>query len=104
MTGKHGGARRGAGRPQGKVSATKILIAEAAQEHAADALSVLLSIAQDPEAAAAARVSAANHILDRGYGKPIAPQEHKILGNLADAFKEAGIVPQSMPIATARRG
>ena len=63
-------------------------------------LDVLVQIAKDTEQPASARVSAANAVIERGYGKPIAPQEHKILGNLADAFKEAGIVPQSMPIAT----
>jgi hypothetical protein len=64
-----GGARTGAGRPKGKVSEAKRTIAEAARGQAEAALKVLIDVAKDSDAPAAARVSAANAILDRGYGK-----------------------------------
>ena len=100
MAGNHGGARAGAGRPRGKVSAAKLLVAEAAREHAEDALSVLVAIAKDPEAPASARVSAANHILDRGYGKPVAPQEAEATDRLAQAIMEINRRGSAAPIAT----
>jgi hypothetical protein len=71
-----GGARTGAGRPKGKVSEAKRTIAEAARGQAEAALKVLIDVAKDSDAPAAARVSAANAILDRGYGKPVAQFEH----------------------------
>ena len=63
-----GGKREGAGRPKGKVSQAKRDIAEMAREHGAQALAVLFEIATKGDADAA-RVSAANALLDRGYGK-----------------------------------
>lgn len=41
-----------------------------AREHTAEAFKTLLDVCQDTEAPPAARVAAAAHILDRGYGKP----------------------------------
>lgn len=68
----HGGKRPGAGRKPGLVSPAKQDLIQAAKEHAQQALDVLVEIAKDVTQPAAARVSAANGILDRGYGK--APQ------------------------------
>ncbi|MFC0246418.1 hypothetical protein ACFOLL_04445 [Falsochrobactrum ovis] len=76
MTRKHGGARPGAGRKKGKVSQAKRELAEMAKEHAEQALQVLVNIALSGESEAA-RVSAANAILDRGYGKPMQGVDHK---------------------------
>lgn len=45
-------------------------VKEAAREYTADAISVLASIMRSDEQPAAARVSAASAILDRGHGKP----------------------------------
>jgi Family of unknown function (DUF5681) len=45
-------------------------VREAARELTLDALDTLASIMRDPKAPAAARVSAAQALLDRGYGKP----------------------------------
>ena len=45
-------------------------VADAARERTQDAIDVLAAIMKDPKAPAAARVSAAQAILDRGYGKP----------------------------------
>lgn len=66
-----GGARKGAGRPKGKVSQAKRTIAEMAKEHGEKALSVLVEVATDLETPPQARVAAANALLDRGYGKPM---------------------------------
>jgi hypothetical protein len=74
--GQRGGARPGAGRKPGAVTPAKRAIAEAAKEHAEAALTVLVTIAKDAKSPAAARVSAANAILDRGYGKPVQAVEH----------------------------
>lgn len=67
---QHGGRRPGAGRKPGRVSAAKRDIAERAKTHGDAALNALVSIMGDDEAPHSARVSAANAILDRGYGKP----------------------------------
>ena len=40
------------------------------REHSAEAIQTLVSIMNNPKFAPAARVSAANALLDRGYGKP----------------------------------
>lgn len=64
-----GGKREGAGRPQGAVNQTTVQLRELARQHAGDMLTVLLQIAKAGESEAA-RVSAANALLDRGYGKP----------------------------------
>lgn len=71
MANGHGGRRPGAGRKRGYVSQAKRDIAERAKEHGDAALGVLVKIAKDEQQPAAARVSAANAILDRGYGKPM---------------------------------
>ena len=47
---------------------------ELARQHTAAAVETLVSIMTDPKSAPAARVSAANALLDRGHGKP--PQFH----------------------------
>jgi len=45
-------------------------VKELAREHTGKAVETLVSIMSDPKAPPAARVSAANALLDRGYGKP----------------------------------
>src|SRR6476660_3529917 len=45
-------------------------VKELAREHTGEAIETLVSIMTNPKAAPAARVSAANSLLDRGYGKP----------------------------------
>lgn len=70
---QRGGKRSGAGRPQGRRNratvAHKLTLEELARSHTEVALGVLVEIAQRGQSEAA-RVSAANAILDRGYGKP----------------------------------
>lgn len=68
-SGKHGGPRPNSGRPKGKQSAP---LREIARQHMETAVATLLDVLRDNDAPASARVSAANSILDRGYGK--APQ------------------------------
>ena len=102
-----GGARPGAGRPKGKVSAAKLAIAEAAQEHAHDALLMLVEIAKDATAPASARVSAANSIIERAYGRPIAPLQHGATDGftqfLAEISRQGSAVPVAAVSGKARR-
>lgn len=51
-------------------------ISALARQYTEQALLTLAEIASDVEAPHAARVSACNHILDRGYGKPSQQLEH----------------------------
>ena len=57
------------GRPK-HVLADGRSVADLAREHTADALAVLIEVMENPTAAEAARVSAANSVLDRGWGRP----------------------------------
>jgi hypothetical protein len=45
-------------------------VQDLARQHTTDAVETLASIMRDKNAVPAARVAAANAILDRGYGKP----------------------------------
>lgn len=67
---QHGGKRAGAGRKPGKVSQAKRDLMAKAKDHVDAALNTLLEIATGGESESA-RVSAANAILDRAYGKPV---------------------------------
>ena len=73
MANGRGGSRPGAGRPKGaKSRATKqakAQLSELAKAYAPEALDMLAQVMRSGESEAA-RVSAANSILDRGYGKP----------------------------------
>lgn len=76
---ERGGKRAGAGRPKGaKDKLTReagATIGELARRHTAAALKTLVEVATQGDSDAA-RVSAANAILDRGYGKASQPLEH----------------------------
>jgi hypothetical protein len=67
--GSVGGARPGAGRPKGSLNKATADIKAAAQAYTEDALATLAQIMKAGESEAA-RVAAANSILDRGFGKP----------------------------------
>lgn len=71
----HGGRRHGSGRKKGLVAETKRTLAESAREYGQRMLQVLTEIAEDPEQPASSRVSAANHVLERGYGKAVSVEE-----------------------------
>jgi Family of unknown function (DUF5681) len=57
-------------------------VKELARAHTHKAIETLVSIMGNPKAAPAARVSAANALLDRGYGKP--PQH--VTGEVAASY------------------
>jgi Family of unknown function (DUF5681) len=57
-------------------------VKELARTHTGAAIETLVSIMSNPKAAPAARVSAANSLLDRGYGKPA---QH-ITGDVATSY------------------
>ncbi len=65
-----GGARPGAGRRKGTPNKATVIVKDAAQAFTEDALSTLAGIMKDGTQPAAARVAAANALLDRGHGKP----------------------------------
>lgn len=78
-------AKRPVGRPKGitaKVLGRTQTLRELAQVYAPEALNVLARIAMDEDAPAAARVTAADKLLDRGYGR--AAQADPAAGDTAD--------------------
>lgn len=114
MASKRGGKRPGAGRTKGLLNRAtkehKATLSDLARAHTAVALKALVSIATKGESESA-RVSAANALLDRAYGKPRQSVEHSgtvgtydltkvsnddlarleaILGPLADAGGDQG--------------
>ena len=65
--------KRGRGRPRGvspKVAGRNRTLREIAGMYGEEAVNVLARVAMDEDAPHAARVSAANALLDRAYGKP----------------------------------
>ena len=72
---QRGGMRPGAGRKPGKIGEAKRALAEMAKDHAPKALQTLAEIAATGQSEAA-RVSAANALLDRAYGRPPQSVEH----------------------------
>jgi len=73
-----GGYRSGAGRPTGSLNKTTSeqsqRLSELAKDYTHDALLTLVDVAKNGRSDAA-RVSAANALLDRGYGKPAVKEE-----------------------------
>ena len=67
---QNGGKREGAGRKQGSINKVKLELRAAAREHTQAALDTLVEIMSDTMSPHAARISAANILLDRGHGKP----------------------------------
>ena len=76
------------GNPGGRTK--KIVEVESlVREHTVDAIKALASIVNDEKATPAARVTAANVLLDRGWGKPLTQVQHSgtisSLGAVLDA-------------------
>ena len=73
-----GGYREGAGRPSGSTNKSSPeqsqRLSELAKTYTEEALETLVDVAKNGRSEAA-RVSAANALLDRGYGKPAAKEE-----------------------------
>jgi hypothetical protein len=69
-----GGRREGAGRPPGSPNALtsmqKRSLSDIAGDHTIEAVETLVAIMSDVNVSAAARVSAAIAVLDRGHGRP----------------------------------
>lgn len=68
--GARGGARPGAGRKRGQPNKLTADVKALASQYGAQAIEALADIATGGDQPAAARVAAANALLDRGYGKP----------------------------------
>ena len=70
-----------------------------ARDHTAKALQALVGTLHDPTATAAAKVSAAIAVLDRGWGKPTERHEHVSLNAVAelsdDELRNAGRLRQT---------
>ena len=77
----HGGFREGAGRPSGSTNKSSPeqsqRLSELAKTYTDEALQTLVDVARNGRTDAA-RVSAANALLDRAYGKPAMKQESEI--------------------------
>jgi hypothetical protein len=94
-----GGAREGAGRPPGSQSKATIEVKEAAAVYSADAVATLAKIMTDGRQPAAARVSAANAILDRAHGKPkqAIDLDAGMIGALTVTYVTAPSAPSAPP-------
>lgn len=68
--GRKPGTPKTGGRVKGVPNKATASIRDAAREYTAEALLTLAEVMRDAEAPPPARVSAANALLDRGYGKP----------------------------------
>ena len=77
-----GGFRQGAGRPSGSTNKSSPeqsqRLSELAKAYTEEALETLVDVARNGRTDAA-RVSAANALLDRAYGKPAASEERAIV-------------------------
>lgn len=94
VKGKNGGARKGAGRKKGSrdiaSAEQRQAISTLAREHTDEALKSLLKVCRKSKSDAA-MVSAAEAILNRGYGRPAQSMELNVTGTLvlADRVKRA---------------
>ena len=88
-----GGRRSGAGAKKGAARRKPISgalardfrpLALRARDHTGKALQTLVNTLDDPTATAAAKVSAAIAVLDRGWGKPTERHEHVSLSAVAE--------------------
>jgi cell division protein ZapA (FtsZ GTPase activity inhibitor) len=96
-----GGARPGAGRRKGSLNKATACVKEAALVYSEDAVATLASIMTSDEQPAAARVAAANAILDRAHGKPKQSVEMDVDANVQSVIRrvERVIVDPSAPDA-----
>ena len=94
-----GGMREGACRPMGSRSAAtrqaQERISNLAKQHSDTALKALTSIAENG-VSEAARVSAANSLLDRAYGKPVQAMAHSGPGEGPIETAEITLTPMEL--------
>jgi hypothetical protein len=74
-----------AGRPEGPTVTTL------ARAHTAQAISVLAEIMADPNAPSAARATAAQALLDRGYGKAPVQIDLSVRAKFDDFLRDVGV-------------
>ena len=67
---KNGGKREGAGRKAGSPNKATAAIRELAGKYAGNAIDTLVALMNDDETPAAARISAAKELVERGFGRP----------------------------------
>jgi cellobiose-specific phosphotransferase system component IIA len=67
---QRGGKRPGSGRKKGSLNKVTVNLKQKAGEYTEEALNVLAEVMRNPEAPAAARIQAADKILDRAHGRP----------------------------------
>ena len=67
---KRKGHPKAGGRQKGTPNRYTLTLREKAQQYVDECLGCFVRVMQDPEAPHAAKVSAADKILDRGFGKP----------------------------------
>jgi hypothetical protein len=79
---KRGGRRAGSGRKPGVKNLVTRALKEMANEYTERALNVLVQVMEDPEAPHAARVAAADKVLDRGHGRPAMMVDASLSGKL----------------------
>jgi hypothetical protein len=60
------------GRPKGAKNKLTLELADIAQEYTLEALNVLVEVMRNKKTTPKVRIVAAAHILDRGWGKPVA--------------------------------
>ena len=80
------------GRKPGTPNKATESIRDIARQYTADAVNALVGIVNDKNEPAAARVGAANALLDRGYGKPTQTLDLDVVGNMAVTVIERRIV------------
>jgi hypothetical protein len=79
---KRGGRRAGSGRKPGVKNRVTTALKDLANEYTERALKVLVEVMEDPEAPHAARVAAADKVLDRGHGRPAIMVDASLSGKL----------------------
>lgn len=89
-----GGARPGAGRRPGSATKATADVIALAQQHGDKAIKALVEIATSDKQPAAARVSAANALLDRGFGKP--SQAVELTGKGGGPIQQTQVTPEQL--------
>lgn len=79
---KRGGKRPGSGRKAGIPNKSTKALKEIAGEYTEAAVKTLVAVMADQEAPPAARVAAADKLLDRGHGRPAVSIEANINGKM----------------------